>query len=140
MELIQQRIQTTALTKKNQELNQKMVIMNEEMQKIEDEKSKLNRKIQKCLRTAQVYEQKYYEQESKVSKLTNDLYKKTKQCNTTKKEIEKLVRQQAVNEHCEHIKIGNINAVQAMDTRLEESMSTEQQAEHYKRVYAWMQE
>merc|ERR1712228_168440 len=138
MELVQQRIQTTALLKKNQELNQKIVLLNENIRNVEDEKSELNRKIQRCLKTAQVYEQKYFEQEDKVSKLTKDLYKKTKELNTTKRDIDKFVRQQSVNEHCENIKIGNVNAVDHIESNLYENKSAEEQAAHLKSVYDWI--
>merc|ERR1712228_1168493 len=91
-----------------------------------------------CLKTAQVYEQKYFEQEDKVSKLTKDLYKKTKELNTTKRDIDKFVRQQSVNEHCENIKIGNVNAVNHIESNLYENKSAEEQAAHLKSVYDWI--
>ena len=138
MELVQERIQSTALSKKNAELNQKLVLLNESIRNVQDEKSELNRKIQRCLKTAQVYEAKYFEQESKASKLSKDLYKKTKELNSTKQEIEKLVRLQSVSEHCENIKIGNVNAVNRIETRLDETQSAEERATHLKAVYDWI--
>eukprot|EP01084_Bolivina_argentea_P118292 209915_1 len=139
MELIQERIKNSALTTKHEELSTKLCAVTGDLRDAQDEQSKLHRKMQSYLKSAQSYERKFVDQEDQVKKLNIELFKKNKELITKKKEIDRLLRKHAQHEHQENIMIGNMNAVHEMEMKVSESgKSKEEQAAYWKSMYDWI--
>jgi len=138
MELIQQRIANTALTKHNEELQQQVERLQSAQRSLENEKSELNRKMQGYLNKAKTLESQYFDKEDECSKLNRKLFKKEKEVIETKREIDGLLRQQAMYRQCENIVIGNFGAVTEHEKELEASKPAGDLMRYYKDMYEWV--
>eukprot|EP01084_Bolivina_argentea_P186865 322002_1 len=138
LELIQEKIKNTALIEQNEQLNKKINELTKNIRIIEDEKSNLNRKIQSYLKTAQTYEKKYFDCDEKLSKLTIDLFKKNKELVTAKKDIDKLIRERSIVEHCENIILGNISELNLIE--MNKKNDKECDKEYWYIMYLWIKD
>eukprot|EP01083_Nonionella_stella_P040409 109674_1 len=139
MELIEERIKNSELSLKHKELSTKLSAVTVDLRDAQHEQTKLHRKMQSYLTSAQSYERKFVDQEDQVKKLNIELFKKNKELITKKKEIDRLLRKHAQHEHQENIMIGNMNAVHEMEMKVSESgKSKEEQAAYWKSMYDWI--
>eukprot|EP01083_Nonionella_stella_P160149 523246_1 len=119
MELIQERIKNSALTTKHEELSTKLCAVTGDLRDAQDEQSKLHRKMQSYLKSAQSYERKFVDQEDQVKKLNIELFKKNKE----------IIRYVCM--------IGNMNAVHEIEMKVSESgKSKKEQAVYWKSMYS----
>eukprot|EP01083_Nonionella_stella_P040414 109679_1 len=119
MELIEERIKNSELSLKHKELSTKLSAVTVDLRDAQHEQTKLHRKMQSYLTSAQSYERKFVDQEDQVKKLNIELFKKNKE----------IIRYVCM--------IGNMNAVHEIEMKVSESgKSKKEQAVYWKSMYS----
>jgi len=137
MELVSIKIKNTALQRQVEDLQTSTTQLKAEKRSLEDSKSKMNRKLASYLRTARVYEDKFFELEEQLKANNLTLFKRNKELNHVRKELHTVNQRHAMCAHCEQIEIGNFDGVQQIEHEVA-SKSSEEQAKYYQGMYQWM--